>query len=156
MCRCGARADAGEKITIHVGKETINTSAAADGRWKVLLPSLRATETPFDITITAGNTLTLHNVLIGDVFLCSGQSNMQKPIGPWPGQQPVNKYEQEIAQADYPTIRLFNVAEAQALAPQESCRGQWVVCTPQTAGSFSAAAYFFARQLVQENHVPSG
>ena len=118
---------------------------------------MEAIEEPFEITVAGEtNAVSIHNVLVGDVWLCSGQSNMQKPVGPWPGQRPVLNYEQEIAEANYPTIRLFNVEERQAFAPQSTCRGQWEVCSPKTAGAFSAAAYFFARQLVRDNHVPIG
>ncbi len=147
----------GEEIMITARNHTAVIRAGADGRWTDRLPSMEATNEPFTITIAgATNAVSLRNVLVGDVWLCSGQSNMQKPVGPWPGQRPVLNYEQEIAEANYPTIRLFNVEERQAFAPQSTCRGRWEVCSPKTAGTFSAAACFFARQLVRDNHVPIG
>ena len=151
------KANPGEEIVVTVRTQKREARAGADGCWTVRLPSMEATEDSFTITIAgATNTVSLRNVLVGDVWLCSGQSNMQKPVGPWPGQRPVLNYEQEIAQANYPTIRLFNVEERQAFTPQSTCRGQWKVCSPETAGTFSAAAFFFARQLVRDNHVPIG
>ncbi len=146
----------GEKITVAFGRQTVMATAGADGRWRVALKPLAASAEPAELTVTGENTLTLHNVLIGDVYLCSGQSNMQKPVGPNPPQPPVKNYEQEIAAANYPQIRLFDVGMTMALAPQSVCKGQWTVCSPQTVGRFSAAAYFFARQLVEENGVPIG
>ncbi|MHB9133301.1 MAG: sialate O-acetylesterase [Armatimonadota bacterium] len=149
-------ADPGEKVTITVGRRTVKGVAGTDGCWSVKLAPMKATSLPFDVTVVGTDTLVLHNVLVGDVWLCSGQSNMQKPVGLNPPQPPVDNYEQEIATANYPQIRLFNVGLAQALAPQTTCKGQWEVCSPQTVGRFSAAAYFFARQLVQENGIPIG
>jgi len=149
-------AEAGEKILVTVGRQAVQGVTGADGRWSVRLAPLPATGQAFDLTVAGANTLVLHNVLAGDVWLCSGQSNMQKPLGLNPPQPPVDNYAQEIATANYPQIRLFDVRPAQALTPQESCSGQWDVCSPQTVGHFSAAAYFFARQLVQENGVPIG
>ncbi len=146
----------GETVTIALDGKTVTARAGDDGKWTAQLPPLKMTTTPFDFTVAGTNTLTIHNVLVGDVYLCSGQSNMQKPIGLNPPQRPCLNYEQEIATANYPTIRLFDVGLAQAFAPQTTCRGQWQVCSPQTAGRFSAAAYFFARQLVNENGVPIG
>jgi sialate O-acetylesterase len=149
-------ADAGEKVALTVGRKTVKATTGADGRWSVKLAPMKATAKPFDLTVTGSSTTVVHNVLVGDVWLCSGQSNMQKPVGLNPPQPPVDNYEQEIATANYPQIRLFNVGLAQALEPQSSCGGQWEVCSTQTVGRFSAAAYFFARQLVQENGIPIG
>ena len=149
-------AAAGEEITVTAATQTVRTRAGADGGWRVSLAPLVATRTPFDLTVTGANAITLHDVLVGDVYLCSGQSNMQKPVGLNPPQPPVKNYEQEIATANYPQIRLFDVGMTMALTPQRTCRGTWTVCSPQTVGRFSAAAYFFARQLVQENGVPIG
>jgi len=150
-------ANAGESISVTVGEHMATARAGRGGDWMVRLPAMKTAEEPFAMTVAgATNTVVIRNVLVGDVWLCSGQSNMQKPIGPWPGQKPVLNREQEIAEANYPSIRLFNVEESQAFAPQTTCRGKWEVCGPQTAGRFSAAAYFFARQLVRDHHGPVG
>ena len=156
QCALWGTAEPSEKVAVTVMRQTVKTVAGADGRWSVGLPRLSATAVPFDVTVTGTNTLVLHNVLAGDVWLCSGQSNMQKPVGLNPPQPPVDNYEQEIATANYPQIRLFDVGVAGALVPQSTCVGKWTVCSTQTVGRFSAAAYFFARQLVQENGVPIG
>jgi sialate O-acetylesterase len=150
-------ANPGESVTVRTAGYSVTAQAGAAGLWVIRLPAMHASESP-SILIVAGatNAVSISNVLVGDVWLCSGQSNMQKPIGPWPGQQPVLNYEQEIAEANYPSIRLFCVEESQAFVPQSTCRGKWEVCRPQTAGKFSAAAYFFARQLVRDHHGPVG
>jgi sialate O-acetylesterase len=149
-------ADPGENVAVTVGRRMVKATAGTDGWWSVQLQPMKATDKPFDVTVTGTNTITLKNVLVGDVWLCSGQSNMEKPVGLKPPQPPVKNYKQEIATANYPQIRLFDVGKAQALVPQTTCRGHWEVCSTQTVGSFSAAAYFFARQLVQDNGVPIG
>lgn len=146
----------GECITVRIGRRAKTTVANAEERWALSLRPMKASTVPVDMIVQGGNTQMVHDILVGDVFLCSGQSNMQKPVGLNPPQPPVKNYEQEIATAHYPQIRLFDVGMTMALAPQRTCTGQWRVCSPLTVGRFSAAAYFFARQLVQENGVPIG
>jgi sialate O-acetylesterase len=147
-----------ERVVVSFGRQRVTATAGADGRWTVRLTPLRVSVKPADLTVSgATEHVTAHDVLVGDVWLCAGQSNMQKPMGPNPPQPPVQNWEAERDAANYPTIRLFNVAMAGALAPQATCRGQWQVCSPQTVTSFSAAAYFFARKLVQDRpSVPIG
>ena len=88
-------ANPGEPVTVRTADYSVSAQAGADGRWVVRLPAMHPSESP-SILIVAGssNAVAISNVLVGDVWLCSGQSNMQKPIGPWPGQQPVLNYEQ--------------------------------------------------------------
>lgn len=141
----------GEKVTVSVGAKSVSATAGADGRWQVRLASMKATGTPFDVTIAgATNTIALHNILVGEVWICSGQSNMEMGVGG------VMNAAQEIAAANYPQIRQFTVAKVVADQPKTEMQGKWVACTPETVGSFSAVAYFFGRNLHQQLKVPIG
>lgn len=129
-------------------------AAVANNKWEVLLktPSYGG---PYTITIFDNEKLELKNIMIGEVWLCSGQSNMQMPLGGW-GR--VNNFEAEIKDANYPNIRLLMPAQHTAKSPQEDfteCPG-WQVCGPATIGQFSATGYFFARNLYKELGVPIG
>jgi sialate O-acetylesterase len=165
-------AQPGETVTVTFAGQKKATTAGSDGAWKVSLDPLTVSEQPADLTITGTGTemLTFHDVLVGEVWLCSGQSNMQKPVGTWRGQKvTVLNAEQEIAAANYPLIRLMNVEIANSEKPERDFnttpRGKpdypwegWVVCTPQSLDEikFSAVGYFFAVKLFQELHVPIG
>ncbi|MFG0251257.1 MAG: sialate O-acetylesterase, partial [Phycisphaerales bacterium JB038] len=105
---------------------------------------------PYEIRISGDNDLTLDNILIGEVWVCSGQSNME-----WPMRKTDNA-QQEIAAADYPEIRLFQVKRAVAMTPQDDCEGAWTECHPEAVAEFSAVAYFFGRKLHRELDVPIG
>ena len=142
-------ADPGEKIVLSIAGQTKNTVADADGKWRVTLDKLTAGE-PVILTVKGRNTVTVRDVLIGEVWLASGQSNMQLNVGV------VTNAWQERASAKYPQIRMFTVARHQAITPQTNCQGEWVVCSPETVGNFSAAAYFFGRELHQKLGVPVG
>jgi len=152
-----------EKVTVRLGKSSASATAGTNGQWSIKLPKLSAGG-PYQLTVAGVNTLTLTNVLIGEVWLCSGQSNMEKPIGPHPGQQPCLNYEKEIASADYPQIRLMEVPPANPRTPADDVVGaQWLVCTPQNivvqrggGHGYSACAYFFGRELHKELKVPIG
>ncbi|HEX5153535.1 MAG TPA: sialate O-acetylesterase [Parafilimonas sp.] len=103
------------------------------------------------------DTIQLNNILIGEVWLCSGQSNMDmqlKPFLPW--LKGVDDFENEIAKADHPEIRVLDIATAFQKNPVNEFRGTWTVCTPQTAGDFSAVAYYFGLELLNKLHVPVG
>jgi len=145
-------ADAGETVTITFKGQTYQaTPTPGTGRWQVSLPAQKAGG-PYELTIKGQNTLTLHDVLFGDVWLASGQSNME-----WPVRDAVNG-AQEVAAADYPQIRLLNVDNAPAFTPQADIRSAagWQVCGPGTVAGFSAVAYFFGRDLYQKYKVPIG
>ena len=156
-------AAAGEKVNVRFGKSSVSATAAADGRWSVKLPKMSAGG-PFEMTVAAANTITLSNILVGEVWVCSGQSNMAKPIGIHPGQQPCLDYEKEIAAADYPQIRLMEVPPASSATPVDDiANAQWLPCTPQNIAikrggghGFSACAYFFGRELYKDLKVPVG
>jgi sialate O-acetylesterase len=142
-------AGAGEQVTVTLGEAQATTTANQEGQWRVQLPAQPAGG-PFELTVAGKNTLTLHNVLIGEVWIASGQSNME-----WPVSLSLHP-EQEIAAANYPQIRLFGVKHTVASQPRQDTEGTWVECTPQTVAGFSAVAYFFGRDLHQALGVPVG
>jgi len=150
-------ADASEQVTVSFEEQKLSATADADGQWKVELAPLKQGG-PYEMTVAGKNTLTIHNVLVGEVWVCAGQSNMEMPVGinPLGYSDPVDNYEQEIAQANYPMLRLFNIKKTVAGKPQREVQGQWVVASPATVGSFSAAGYFFGRDLHQAMKFPVG
>jgi sialate O-acetylesterase len=140
----------GEKISVSMAGHSVTTKAKSDGRWRLRLPSLKAGG-PHTLTIAAKDrTLTIEDVLIGDVWVCSGQSNME-----WPLKSSCNG-DAEVAEANHPQLRLYTVPQKVADTPQDTCGGQWMECTPESAESFSAIAYFFGRHLHTELGVPIG
>ncbi len=141
----------GETIRIQADwlPEELHTTADADGHWQVRLQTSRAGG-PHSLVIAGENTLRLDNVLFGEVWLASGQSNMEFPL------RAVIGAEREVAGARFPDIRLFTVKRAIALKPRQDCTGAWQPCTPETARGFSAVAYFFGRALHRELGVPIG
>ncbi|MBW3540286.1 MAG: sialate O-acetylesterase [Planctomycetes bacterium] len=142
-------ADPGEKVTITLGDQKTSATAGDDGRWSVTLEPLEAGG-PHELTVAGKNTLKLENILVGEVWVCSGQSNMQ-----WSVTQSDNP-EEEIAAAKYPKIRLFYVPRVPSGTPQDDVNAQWVECSPETVAGFSAVAYYFGRKLHQELDVPVG
>jgi len=144
-------AEPGEIICVSVGWQDLLPIAFTDkeGKWVVKVKTSKAGG-PYEIIIKGNNTITLKNILVGEVWVCSGQSNMQ-----WPVRQSANA-EQEIAAADYPDIRLFTVQRKPAEQPQSDCVGDWQLCSPQTVPGFSAVAYYFGRKLHKELNVPVG
>lgn len=144
------RADAGEKVTVTFAGQTAQATAGADGRWILYLDTLPASTTPAELVVSGKNTVTVRDVLVGEVWLCSGQSNME-----WPVSRAQNARE-EIAAANFPLIRHFKVKRTVAESPQESVEGDWAVCSPQTVEPFTAIGYFFARDLHRKLGVPIG
>ena len=142
----------GEGVSISGDWQSLgwHTAADKDGKWMVKIDPPRRAGGPFEMTISGKNTITIKNILAGEVWVASGQSNME-----WSVERSANA-EKEIASANYPDIRLFKVERAFADTPQENCRGGWSVCTPKTVAGFSAVAYFFGRQLHRELEVPVG
>ena len=146
----------GERVTVSFAGESISTQAAADGTWRVNLRRLVAKPSAEVLTVAAKNTLTVQDVLVGEVWLCSGQSNMEMQLKGLHGQ--VDNADREIAAANHPSIRMFQHDEVYdiyklAVPPsiaQSDRPGKWMVCTPQTAARFIALGYFFAREIQQE------
>ncbi len=139
----------GSSVTVSVNGQTRSATATEDGKWRVEIGPFSAGG-PHVMKIVGETTVTLADVLIGDVWLCSGQSNMEMPV------RRTDNAEQEIAQANHPRIRLFQVARKIAKTPQARVGGKWETCSPHSVGRFSAAAYYFARELQKEVDVPLG
>ena len=141
----------GETITVTLNGQSVKAKTDAKGNWTL---SLGATPHggPFVMTVVGKtNTVTFNNILIGDVWLGSGQSNMEWVINN------TNDAQKEIAESNYPKIRLFTVKKALSYVPKSDLAGgEWMECNPQTVGDFSAVAYFFGRKLVKELDVPMG
>jgi sialate O-acetylesterase len=144
------------EVTVSIAGQTKKTTAGATGQWNLKLDAMPASAKGRPLTIASeGETDTFQNVLVGEVWLCSGQSNMGKPIGEQPGQQPTVNWKQEIAAADHPLIRLLTVPKVKEAG---DIKTHWEVCNPATIASehFSAVAYFFGRKIQQEINVPVG
>ncbi len=142
-------ADAGEKVTVKLAGQTKAATADAQGNWALKLDALEAGG-PHAMTVEGGNQLTVSDVLVGEAWLCSGQSNMAMAVGG------VDNALREIAEADYPQIRHFRVARASAKAPATDCKGAWAVCSPKTVRGFTATGYFFGRALHKHLGAPVG
>lgn len=140
----------GTDVTVKFAGQTKTAKAGADGKWTVKLDAVPANAKPATITIQGTNTRELKNVLVGEVWVCSGQSNMQWNVGStWDA-------DLEIAMAKYPNIRLISVPQVGTQEPQKDFKGEWKVCSPETVGPFSAVGYFYGRTLHQMLDVPVG
>lgn len=149
-------ADPGEHITAKLGNQSAEAVTSAGGTWKLFLGPLEPGG-PFELIISGKNTITINNVLIGEVWVCSGQSNMEMPVGnvaTW--YSGVLNYKEEIAAANYPQIRLFKEGRIVSDKPQDDCEGIWSQCSQESIVDFSAVAYFFGRKLHKELGVPIG
>jgi sialate O-acetylesterase len=142
-------AEPGEEVTVRLAGQTKAAVADTGGKWAVRLDPIQAGG-PHAMKVEGNNTVEIGDVMVGEVWLCSGQSNMAMSVG---GSA---ERDAEIAAAKYPAIRMITVAEVPAETPQDDCRGQWKVCSPETVARFSATAYFFGRTLHQELDVPVG
>jgi sialate O-acetylesterase len=139
----------GESVTVTLAGGRAHAIVDGQGHWQVFLASLKAGG-PFVLTIVGSNTLTFKNVLVGDVWICSGQSNMEFPLVNATGGA------EAIAQANYPEIHLFTVQKNTAALPLDDVKGHWVVTTPAQVGQFSAVGYFFGREIYQRLKIPLG
>ena len=142
-------ADAGEKVEVSFAGQTKSATPDAGGKWTVKLDALKPGG-PHELTVKGKNTLTVKDVLVGEVWLGSGQSNMAFLV------LGSSTAEQAKAAADLPNIRMFTVTSAAAPAAQEDCTGEWVVCSPNTVGRFSATLYFCGREIHKSLGVPVG
>jgi sialate O-acetylesterase len=143
-------AEAGEKVTVECSGQHVETTAGANGTWRVTLAPLPAGG-PVTMTVSGHNRLVLENILVGEVWLCSGQSNMTLRV------DQADRAKEEIAAAKFPKIRLFTVKRAVAESgPQADCQGKWEECSPRTVGTFTAVGYYFGRDLFQSLGRPVG
>ncbi|HSV13938.1 MAG TPA: sialate O-acetylesterase, partial [Tepidisphaeraceae bacterium] len=149
----------GEHVTVTIGTSTKGATAGEDMRWMLRLPPLNAGG-PYEMTITGsgGSVIALKDVLIGEVWLCSGQSNMDFTVARMPKYYfaGTRNEAEEVAAADYPQIRMFSGHWRRSYTPQVAVPGEWRVCTPQNVREFSAVGYFFARDLHKALNVPVG
>lgn len=136
------------------GQEVVGK--VTNGKWMVTLKPMQVSKKGLTMEIFAGDTIQIHDILIGEVWLCSGQSNMERQLGPRPPQQPIKNWEAERDKANYPLIREFYVPLNYAESPQEDALGKWRVCSPATVIDFSAVGYFFAENLYKQLNVPIG
>ena len=142
-------ADPGEKINLVFNAQNLTASAGNDGNWKINIAPMEAGG-PFEFKVEGKNTIILKNVMIGEVWICSGQSNMEFTLQKSAGG------EEEISKADFPSIRIFIVKHKVAEMPQYFCDGEWQICSPKTISQFSGVAYFFSKNLLRELNVPIG
>lgn len=143
-------ADAGEEVTVTLGETSVKGAADGAGKWKVTLPAVKTAGGPHQMIVKGKNEIKISNILIGEVWAGSGQSNMQ-----WNVAQSANP-QQEIASAELPKIRLFIIPLIPAGTPSEHVAAQWVECSPETVAGSSAVLYFFGREIHQKLDVPVG
>jgi sialate O-acetylesterase len=142
-------AEPGEEVSVSFIDREASTKADKDGNWMVRLKHVEAGG-PYVMVISGNNRIELVNIMAGEVWVCSGQSNMD-----WTVERAINAKE-EIAAANYPNIRLFAVTRDTSGTPVNDCAGNWTMCSPETISKFSAVAYFFGRHLNKELDVPIG
>ena len=143
------KAGPGELVTVSIGDQKQTATADADGKWRVKLDPLPVGG-PHQLTVEGTNKIVLDDVLIGEVWICSGQSNMGMKVS---GSKDADL---EKLAANFPKIRLISVPQVGTQEPQDDFRGEWKVCTPDTVGNISAVGYFFGRQLHETLNVPIG
>jgi sialate O-acetylesterase len=146
-------AGAGENLKIVAGwntADTVKVKAGNDAKWTATLKTVGAGG-PYSIQIFGSSNVELKNVMLGEVWICSGQSNME-----WSVNSNILNGEEEAAKANHPNIRIFHIPKIGAGYPQQTCNATWTVCTPETMRSTSAVGYFFARELQQKLNVPVG
>jgi sialate O-acetylesterase len=141
-----------ERITIKFAGKTFHTTTDAGGKWLIIIPSMKAGG-PYTMDISGNNNITISDILIGDVWFCSGQSNMVLQM-----ERVKERYPEEISSADYPDIRNFFVPTASDVKKvhDDLPTSRWVVTSPSTVKSMGAVTYFFAKQLFNKYHVPIG
>ncbi|MFL6463732.1 MAG: sialate O-acetylesterase, partial [Bryobacteraceae bacterium] len=148
-------AEPGENVSATFKGTTQTATADKLGHWTLYFPPQPAGG-PFQLTVKGSNTIDLDDILIGDVWFASGQSNMEMPLQGFPGNSITKNSEEEIRNANQPNIRLLYVRHKASDYPLPDYDQSWTPCTPETAKNFSAAAYFFGRQLTEQEHVPIG
>lgn len=146
--------NASVKVTTSWNHKSYSATSSADGKWKLKVSTPKAGG-PYEITISDGKTVKLKNVLIGEVWVCSGQSNMEMPVKGFRNQPVIGSVE-TIALSTNPEIRLFTVKRATNLEPLDDFAGSWNLCEPENVANFSATGYYFGLMLYKALHVPIG
>ncbi len=147
-------ASPGGIVTIQINDQKASVTVAEDSTWRIDFPAFESYGGPYTVEIQGKETLVFDNVMVGEVWVCSGQSNMEMPLAGW-GE--ILNFEQEIANANHPNIRLLSVAHAIKNLPQTDIISDgWVECSPENIPYFSATAYFFGRHLNQNLDIPIG
>lgn len=144
------RAAAGEPVSVSFAGQTVSTTADHDGRWKVSLAPMDAASSPREMILSGHNTVRLKNLLVGDVWVCGGQSNMEWPVAK------SQDGRQTAARTNEPLIRLFKVGKAQSARPLAEPKGRWTACDARNVASFSAVGFHFAKALRESIDVPIG
>jgi len=143
-------AEPGGEVIVKIAEQQKSTEVTEDGKWRIDLQPM-SVGGPYDLTIIGMDTISYKNVMVGEVWICSGQSNMEMPV------RNCNNFEEEIANADFPNIRLFQVNQTTGYQPLDTINSAgWDECSPKTIPNFSAAAYYFGRKLFKELDVPIG
>ena len=158
------KAKPGEQVTVAFAGQTVSATADANGRWKLFLAPLTASSEGQDFTVSSKTlnsqllTLNFHDVLVGEVWFCSGQSNMEFPMGglPYDATRRIKDSAREIAAANHPLLRHFKSPRNLSKVPLEDVRAQWELTTPETVRNKSAVAYVFGETLLKELKVPVG
>ncbi|MCC9601189.1 sialate O-acetylesterase [Stieleria sp. JC731] len=143
-------ADAGESVSVTIAGNEAKTKADDSGKWAVELPELSASESPKTLIVSGTNKIELTDILVGEVWLCSGQSNMEWNV------RASNNSAEEIAAADYPLIRHIKFAHRPSNDPLDDVKAPWELCSSDTVADFTACGYFMARRLHKELNVPIG
>ena len=139
-----------ETVTVSIHDQKVNTRCKKDGTWEIILSPIPYGG-PYSLTVQGKeNSIKIENILIGDIWLCSGQSNME-----WTVEQSANS-KQEVQNASYPEIRALKVPKSIKNSPQDNFNAQWEICSPSTVGAFSGIAYYYARALYKEVQIPIG
>jgi sialate O-acetylesterase len=144
------KAEPGEQVTVSLGADTETAAAGPDGKWMVKLHALASGAGPLEMKVAGKNTIEVKNIIVGEVWVASGQSNMEF------GFNSAHNAATEAPKAKYPMIRIFNLKKKVAFEPQWDCEGAWEECTPETVMHTSAVGYFFARDIHEKLGVPVG
>jgi sialate O-acetylesterase len=148
-------ADPQETINVSLDGQSASSTTDKLGKWSLYLPS-HAAGGPFTVQVKGTNTLTVDDVMVGDVWFASGQSNMEMPLKGFPGNAVISNGEAEIQAANQPKLRLLRIQKKTSAYPLDDFQDTWTTCTPQSATDFSAVAYFFGRAIAQKQNVTVG